>query len=153
MYLGDNLPLPHEGIPIPHEGHPSDEELVECINFHSFCAHYEGVEGVRSSIPSLTMRKAFEGNHDKEPSDIHDACIMTAAQWILWDGQELFKASRSWMGKEFTKKKWQGWKQEFIHAASSGEFGQECRIAATKAVERMDALDGETLARSIQVKT
>ena len=25
----------------------------------------------------------------------HDICIMTAAQWILWDGEELLRVSRS----------------------------------------------------------
>lgn len=79
--------------------------------------------------------------------------IMTAAQWSLWDGQALFEASRSWRGKDVTKKKWQSWKQEFVHAASSGQFGEECRVVATKAVERMDALDGQTLALSIPAKT
>lgn len=135
----------------PHGADPSDKELAHYVNFHAFCAHLEMAEGTRSDFAFWTMRDAFEEIHDKETSSVHEACIMTAAQWILWDGQGLFKASKSW-NKDVTRKKWQAWKKEFIKAASSGQFGQECKVIAAKAAERMDALHDETLALSIQVK-
>lgn len=135
----------------PHGADLSDEELAHCVNFHAFCAHLEAAEGTWSGFALWTMRDALEASHEKESSTVHEACIMTAAQWILWDGQGLFNASKSW-NKDVTRKKWQAWKKEFIKAASSGQFGQECRVVAAKAAKRMDALDGETSASSIQIK-
>ncbi|PWY68591.1 hypothetical protein BO70DRAFT_255339, partial [Aspergillus heteromorphus CBS 117.55] len=75
---------------------PGEEEPEEWPNMNALFAH-EGSTHIRRHYPDFaiwTMRDAFEER--PEPGDssfegMKDQHIIAAAQYILWDGQELFK--------------------------------------------------------------
>lgn len=72
---------------------PGDDDATpeRFVNFHSFLAHLMK-SGMWLAIPEdalRTMRRAFEGSHEKESIEIQEAWVMGAAQWKLWSGQVL----------------------------------------------------------------
>lgn len=64
---------------------PGDDDatLKRFVNFHSFLAHLvnSGMCLATSEDALRTMRRVFE-----ESTEIQDAWVMGAAQWILWSG-------------------------------------------------------------------
>ncbi|OBT80655.1 hypothetical protein VF21_00499 [Pseudogymnoascus sp. 05NY08] len=105
------------------------------------------------------MSRTFEGSHENETSDIRDAWIMGAAQWILWTGQSLIKLHLDPIGqmrhkgtpiqnieviittKPITLQMWHTWTSEFRKASESDQFGEECRDVAKRAADLMEALE------------
>lgn len=110
------------------------------------------------------MRDAFETDlgANSRALEFHQYHIMAAAQWILWDGQEIFKYmanplpvseadARSWrLGDRCTLPsvpvvslaRWRLWKEGFRAAgAEGGDGSQECRDLAGRAAALMDAIE------------
>lgn len=114
---------------------PGDDDASpkRFINFHSFLAHLIN-SGTWLATPEdalQTMRRAFEENLEKENTEIRDAWVMGAAQWILWSGQVPLQ-SLLWPynneniisdGKNVLEK-WHTWKDEF-RKVSGGGMGTE----------------------------
>ncbi|EEA19619.1 hypothetical protein PMAA_004040 [Talaromyces marneffei ATCC 18224] len=91
------------------------------------------------------MNSAFSDveDHSQDTSRICDAWVLGAAQWILWNGQQLFKLvnwreelgtssalverHRDENGNPIPKKHcWDDWKRGFEQVVSSGAYGEEC---------------------------
>lgn len=99
------------------------------------------------------VSRTFEESHEKETSDIRDAWIMGAAQWILWSGQSLLKLNLDTINKippksvgviytkPITLDTWHTWTVECRKVAESDEFGEECRDVAKRAADLMEALE------------
>lgn len=104
------------------------------------------------------MRDAFEKNHDDEPSSIRDAYILGAAQWILWNGQNLFTQIRypgdapiqgqKWTPGTrdhdepiFTLERWHFWRYCFRTVPGKYGASDECKSVAVKVVNMMDAFE------------
>lgn len=106
------------------------------------------------------MRDAFE----TEPQDdFHQYHVMAAAQWILWDGQEIFKymanplrvsddEARIWrLGERCSSSsvdvislaRWQLWKEGFKAAAAAEgpKCSNESKNLAERAAALMDAIE------------
>lgn len=105
------------------------------------------------------MRDAFE----TEPQgQLHQYHVMAAAQWILWDGQEVFKymanplpvsddEARMWrLGERCSSSpvgvvslaRWRLWKEGFKAAAAEGPEGShESKDLAGRAAGLMDAIE------------
>ncbi|KFZ23054.1 hypothetical protein V502_02464 [Pseudogymnoascus sp. VKM F-4520 (FW-2644)] len=131
---------------------PGDDDASpeRFVNFHSFLAHLMN-SGMWPATPEgalQTMRRAFEENHEKENTEIQDAWVMGAAQWILWSGQVLLE-SLLWLcnneniisdGKDVLEK-WHTWKDEFRKVSEGNGHGEECKVTAKKAGDIMEALE------------
>lgn len=104
------------------------------------------------------MRDAFE----TEPQDqFHQYHVMAAAQWILWDGQEIFKymanplpvsddEARIWrLGERCSSSsvdvislaRWQLWKEGFKAAAAADDGSHESKDLAERAAGLMDVIE------------
>lgn len=111
------------------------------------------------------MRDAFEmelGGDGEGKGQLHDYHVMAAAQWILWDGQEIFKHmanplpvsdvdAQMWrLGDRCTSSsmpvvslaRWQFWKEGFKAAGiEDGEGSHECKDLAGRAAALMDVIE------------
>jgi hypothetical protein len=124
-----------------------DEPPIYYVNYQAFIANVEDIglylPGPRSAV--LAMRSAFEDIDEKEGSEIREAWIMGAAQWILWNGQGLFKQllwpGNNETGMQFDMKIWRAWKDGFKDTAASDGFGEECKTVAKRSFEIMDVLE------------
>ncbi|KAH8650568.1 hypothetical protein BGZ60DRAFT_421368 [Tricladium varicosporioides] len=121
------------------------------VNYQAFLANLVGF-GLWLPNPAgalYAMRGAFEEDHEGEPCAIRSAWFMGAAQWILWNGQELFKLvllSESLETEErmhVTHNKWKGWIQKFEEVASSADVDQECRAVTARAAELMAVMESK----------
>lgn len=140
------------------------------VNYQAFLANFMEV-GVWLPGPSsalYAMRGAFEKEcHEKDNNPaIRDAWVLGAAQWILWNGQGLYKlvlwpgdvyvpSEHGWrasgsmdqkteeMQQVIKLQNWYTWKAGFreIAGSSNGEVGGKCRILAAKAADMMDILE------------
>lgn len=104
-----------------------------------------------------TMRDAFEVRPERGCRQ--DMTVMGAAQYILWDGQGLYKHvldhdelsdddyrnfnfGPKYSGKDrLGRERWDFWKQGFRNASVKKGFAPECRAVAEKAANMMDVLD------------
>lgn len=148
------------------QGPEAEETPIEWVNYHAFLAQLDAV-GVwtpgLSSFVVWEMRDAFE--EEPEPQgQFHQYHVMAAAQWILWDGQQIFKYMatplpvsddevRMWrLGDRFSSSdvavvsvaRWQLWKEGFKAAAAASEEGEgshECKDLAGRAATLMDAIE------------
>lgn len=100
------------------------------------------------------MRDAFE----EPPDEVweKDYSVMAAAQWILWNGQNLFhhvlypmcSDEISWrFGSLYTKggallsiDRWCFWRDSFAAIAENDKSSDECKKLSLKAVKLMDAM-------------
>jgi hypothetical protein len=95
----------------------------------------------------IAMRGAFEQDDEGKNPAIRKAWIMGAAQWILWNGQGLFKlllwpTDTKLQGEEpFTRKSWRDWTSGFQNIAKSDRYGEECKSVATHAAQLMHTID------------
>lgn len=131
---------------------PGDDDSTpeRFVNFHSFLAHLIN-SGLWLATPEdavQTMRRVFEENHEKESTEVRDAWVMGAAQWILWSGQVLFELLLWPYGDGDTASdgkdalvKWHTWKDEFRKVSEDDGHGEECKGVAKKAAHIMDALE------------
>lgn len=111
------------------------------------------------------MRDAFETEQrgGKGQGQLHQCHTMAAAQWILWDGQEIYKymanplpvsddEERMWrLGDScalsslpvVSLARWHFWKEGFKAAAAAkgGEGSHECKDLAGRAAALMDVIE------------
>lgn len=158
---------------VDNRGDPGDggADLMRYVNYQAFLANLMEV-GVFLPGPGsalYAMRGAFEESHKEESPGIQDAWVLGAAQWILWNGQGLFKLLlwptdayvpsiknnepvSMWMrdGKlegtqQVALESWHAWNSRFGEIAGDGAVGEECRRVAGKAAGMMDMLEGGML--------
>ncbi|TVY84807.1 hypothetical protein LSUE1_G000835 [Lachnellula suecica] len=127
-------------------------EPMRYVNYQAFFAHLKDV-GVWLPGPNgalFAMRGAFEKSKlslGEESVAIQEAWILGAAQWVLWNGQSLFKVllypgdQEKQETGEFELEHWHLWRDGFNEAAASERFGEECRSVARRAAEIMDILE------------
>jgi hypothetical protein len=113
------------------------------------------------------MRDAFET--PAEPThwsssfnEMRDQQVIAAAQYILWDGQELFKHvlcpdsiedTKNWEpgllyfgDASLSLKRWRFWKDGFRKAAGEDSgLSDECRKVSTRAATLMEALEARMI--------
>ena len=132
------------------------------MNYHAFLANIEQGHVFRSDPPFAlwAMRDAFEKNQESEPSSVRDAYVLGAAQWVLWNGQNLSTQIRypgdvssedrgMWRPGElyhgeplFDIPRWHFWRDGFrAVAGGKHEASDECKAVAVKAADMMDALE------------
>lgn len=113
------------------------------------------------------MRDAFETERvgkskGQRQRQLHDYHVMAAAQWMLWDGQEIYKYMANplpvsdvdektwWLGNCCTPSsmlvvslaRWQFWKEGFKAAgAEGGGRSLECKDLAGRAAALMDFIE------------
>lgn len=130
---------------------PEDDDVTpdRYINFQAFLANLMQA-GLWLPSPNgalIAMRGAFEQNNEGKSPAIQEAWIMGAAQWILWNGQGLFKlllwpTDTPLKGEEpFTRKSWQDWTSGFQVIAESDRYGEECMLIAQHSAQLMHALE------------
>lgn len=149
-------------------GPEAEETPLEWVNYHAFLAQLEAAGVWTARMPTFAvweMRDAFEmepGGDGKDQDQLHLYHVMAAAQWILWDGQELFKHmanplpvsdvdAQIWrLGDRCTSSsvpvvslaRWQFWKEGF--KAAGYEYGQgyhECKDLSGRAAALMDVIE------------
>jgi len=145
---------------------PSEEGFTtdRFVNFQAFKANLLDIGAwLPSAAPVMhTMRLILDGYHEEEPQEIQDAWILGAAQWILWNGQLLFKLilypgdiwdksnlkdrvpaesdNPDWIDR-LTLGKWHVWRQKFVEASTSKNHGRECKDVALRAAEMMTSIE------------
>lgn len=106
------------------------------------------------------MNSAFseDEGHSQDTREIRDACVLGAAQWILWNGQQLFKLlhwreelgtssvllekHRDEDGNPIPRTDcWNEWKRGFEGVIASGTYGEECVDVCKRVVEIMTTLE------------
>ncbi|POS70755.1 hypothetical protein DHEL01_v210849 [Diaporthe helianthi] len=146
------------------------EKPLEWVNYHAFLAQLDAAGVWTTGMPNFAvweMRDAFEEEEeepDAEGQQLHQYHVMAAAQWILWDGQKIFKymanplpvredEARMWrLGDRCSSSdvavvsvaRWQLWKEGFRAAAASAEGAEgtdECKDLAGRASALMDAIE------------
>lgn len=118
-----------------------------------------GIWGTNPTYAIRAMRAAFE--EEPYPGIRHDYIVTGAAQWIIWNGHGLFqqvlwhdeataRQSRIWrfgllydgdFRRPLGRGRWDFWKDGFRKAATEDDYATECRDAARRAVEFMNALE------------
>lgn len=147
---------------------PGEDVPDEWPNINAFFANENGSHiRPHDTLSAIwTMRDAFE----ERPEDIQDSFegiqnqqVIAAAQYILWDGQGLFKhiicprdqyteTGRAMMpgslykgAESLTLDRWQFWRRGFKTAAGSECLSNECRKIAGRASKLMEAIDQNML--------
>ncbi|KAL4941679.1 hypothetical protein BDV06DRAFT_222887 [Aspergillus oleicola] len=146
---------------------PNDEDAQEWPNLSAFFAHLNAarIQSDTNLFAVWAMRDAFE----KEPEKVFtfsgekDQCIIAAAQYILWNGQNLLKATqynddtdeddlRRWNKGDLydgeaglTLRRWRFWKAGFHAARKDSGLGDEASDVARRAASLMEALEGSML--------
>ncbi|KAF7161733.1 hypothetical protein CNMCM5623_007220 [Aspergillus felis] len=148
---------------------PGEDAWQELPNLNAFFAH-EASTHIRPHQPDFAiwaLRDAFE--NPAEPlhwsasfKGMRDQQIIVAAQYILWDGQELFRHvlcpdsienTKSWEpgllyfgDSSLSLKRWRFWKDGFRKAAGEDSgMSDECRKVSTKAATLMEALEASMI--------
>ena len=140
---------------------PDDEIPMEFVNLNAFAANLWERRILSDEISWAIdpLREAHENGKEKRIIS-HELSIMTAAQWIFWSGQSVFKhiqyaVSDSWVEgcytgplfggeAELSLRRWHFWRDGFRAAAAAADgsqFGEECRNMAARSAELMDSLE------------
>lgn len=148
-------------------GPEAEETPLEWVNYNVLLAQLEAAGVWLARMPSYAiweMRDAFvtDLGANSQDRELHQCHIKAAAQWILWDGQEIFKYmanplpvsegdTRLWqIGDRYTMlavpevslARWRLCKEGFGAAgAEGGDGSQECRDLARRAAALMDAIE------------
>jgi len=152
---------------------PDPENPAEHVNFQAFVAHLHEhrLLGSSPTWAIWALREAHETTCEETGRDgriVRDTLVLSAAQWILWYGQSLFKQvllsgdtgddeedlqiSRPgplYSGRAgLSLDRWHFWRDGFNSAvARAGDeeknngYGQECVEVAARAAEMMDLLE------------
>ena len=161
------------GVDIPPESYDPDNQsdLDQWVNFNAYLANLDALNfwGAESRFCWRTMAYAFKhsaGQSDgwyRDPEDEQvgvkgrDANVLAAAQWILWNGQNVRRhalyrgppkgstlSDERYFGLETTDttlSRWQLWKEGFKSASEEKTASQETRDAALRSFTLMDALE------------
>lgn len=139
------------------EAEPEDPNVW--VNYNAFIANLYShhVFDTDPTYAIWTLRDALET--ENENSSIREAWILAAAQWIIWDGQSLFKHIlspgkispedlQSWRsgplyeGKQvMSLERWRFWKERFGFIAGEEKVGDECKTVAAKATNMMGSIE------------
>lgn len=160
-YLLNSIESQRKGLHEPTD--PQEENPGEYVNYHAFVANLEQCHVFHSdpTYAVCAMRDAFEKNQEDKPVSIRDAYVLGAAQWILWNGQNLFTQIRypgDLLPKDKSQKrsleepdhheplltlqKWHFWRDRFrAVAGEKHEASDECKAVAVKAADMMDAFE------------
>ncbi|KAK7702412.1 hypothetical protein SLS64_009704 [Diaporthe eres] len=150
------------------QGPEAEQTPLEWVNYHAFLARLEAAGVWTAGLPSFAvweMRDAFEAEQSAKGEDqdqLHQYHVMAAAQWILWNGQEIYKYMANplpvsdvdektwWLGDCCTPSsmpvvslaRWQFWKEGFRAAgAERGDGSLECKDLAGRAAALMDVIE------------
>jgi len=130
---------------------PEDDEVTpdQYVNYQAFLANLMAA-GLWLPSPNdalMAMRGAFKPRDESESLATREAWIMGAVQWILWNGQGLFKLllwqtdtqlhDEGWL----THKSWQEWKAGFQGIAKSEMYGEKCRSITAHTAQLMHAIE------------
>ncbi|KAJ5612367.1 hypothetical protein N7510_005561 [Penicillium lagena] len=151
---------------LPDDVCPSEEDPQTWPNFNAFLAHAQSrrVGANEPYYADETLRSTFERGCDtvnfKGISTFEgerDQQIIAAAQYILWDGQNLFKRclcpDLAEMGDRrirdsggsrlvFGLGRWRGWKNGFKkNAEEENGMGEECRKVCAKTAALMETIE------------
>ncbi|RDW70677.1 DUF3632 domain-containing protein [Aspergillus mulundensis] len=136
---------------------PNDELLNEWPNLNAFYAHLDACHIIpyTPAWAISAMWSAFEAEIEDPFPGEKDQCILAAAQYIFWSGQELFKAI-SYVSEDYTPgepgplytgegglslHRWRFWKDGFRAAGGDMGIGEEARGVAGKAAVLMEGLE------------
>ncbi|KAL4959050.1 DUF3632 domain-containing protein [Aspergillus stella-maris] len=144
---------------------PNDVDTQEWPNLSAFFAHIDAlrIHTDRNTFAVRAMRDAFE----REPEEVftfpgkRDQCIIAAAQYVLWNGQNLFTATqycgdvsdpRPWSDEGLYRgelgqnlQRWRFWKAGFHSAADDSALGNEARDIARRSASLMEVFEGSML--------
>jgi hypothetical protein len=148
---------------------------MEWVNFNAFEANLTGTGVFASwkaghSVPIL--RWAFEERKRRSEPWEQDYDVMAAAQWIIWNGQALFKAiiytegdgddvknngssvAHYWQlgddlkGSPMTPcsiERWRFWKTSFEAVQSDPDAMDECKMVSSRAADLMGSIERSML--------
>ncbi|KAL3476732.1 hypothetical protein BJX99DRAFT_258066 [Aspergillus californicus] len=143
---------------------PNPDIPNEWPNLSAFYAHLEAchIHPYRPSSAIQTLRSAFEERMEDEEDyfqGMKDQSILAAAQYILWSGNELFKAV-SYAGDveesdqgawhpgplydgdwTLNLQRWRFWKGGFEAAVQDESLGEEARDVADRAAKLMGVFE------------
>ncbi len=132
------------------------------VNINAFMANLfaTGVWGVSPGLSLMVLRCAFEAK--SEDTWERHCDTMAAAQWILWNGQALFKLiiydhnentatdSSEWLlGKGLegssikprSVERWRYWKTGFENIEKESDASNECKNLSSRAASLMSSID------------
>ncbi|TGJ83060.1 hypothetical protein E0Z10_g5705 [Xylaria hypoxylon] len=138
---------------------PESGDDMAYVNYHAFAANlYEFRVFPTDPTHSIwAMRDAFEEKLEEESHQM--IRVMAAAQWIMWNGQSLFKQvlwhseptlddERNWRpGTLYEEKtllglnRWTFWRVGFQEAAEKENYTMEARAVAKGAAELMENIE------------
>ncbi|KAI9860061.1 MAG: hypothetical protein M1813_006409 [Trichoglossum hirsutum] len=138
---------------------PEPENPGAWVNYNAFIANlYEyRVWRTEPTYAIWILRDGLETKYEK--GNIRDFHVLAAAQWILWNGQSLFKQvlflgdilsgdTRSWSpgplydGEPLLSlHRWHFWRDRFRAIAGEDEVSDECKNVAGKVTDMMDAFE------------
>jgi hypothetical protein len=152
----------YNDAPVPQNGFFS-KETDAWANLNFLFARIAGKELENVDLGTyaiFAMRTALEDDHQDDPTSTavqkYDAYIPAAAAWILGYGHGLFKIQKDltpaddnqgdparggelWKGKsEFSKDRWNFWKERFAIVAKMDGLLEMTRVQARDAVEAME---------------
>ncbi|RMZ84868.1 hypothetical protein DV738_g255, partial [Chaetothyriales sp. CBS 135597] len=146
------------------------EDPTEYVNNQAFTTHFMTKDLLSKHffpviIPMLeqSMNGAFNQDHSEEPSQVRDAWVMGASQWIIYKVEEAFSLVQKpgdptirkvdakfgfWQKKKrtclvteiwpYTWDQWQSWKAGFKKAAGNeAAYSLTCRNLAERAADLM----------------
>ena len=143
---------------------PDPENVSAWVNFHSFVAKVELFVWPTLAKPTWAvwaLRDAFEqDDYFYKPPAVRDAYVLTAAQYVMWKGQDLMQRivhpgdvgalyEQHWApGPRYhglariDMSRWHFWKDGFAaEEAGRGNVSDEAKAVAGKTVKLMDALE------------
>lgn len=142
---------------------PLEQWPEDWPNLMAFYAHLASTQTfpLSNMYAIWTTREAFEERHAPWKRTFpgeRDQCIIGAAQFVLWDGPELFKQTISpglteentaltpgllcFSEHKLTRRRWNFWREGFKKAAGDeGELSDECKKVARRAANLMLAIE------------
>jgi hypothetical protein len=147
---------------------PDDENPAEYVNCNSFVAHlYERrIFPTNPTYAIWAMRAALEEDLANEEKTVRSAYMLGAAQWLLWNGQTLFKLITDsdlhnnttsddlqlwkpgplYRGKGiFDLERWKFWKYRFAQVIKECDVTDECKEVTGNVVDLMDSIERSML--------
>ncbi|KAK2768831.1 hypothetical protein FQN54_000691 [Arachnomyces sp. PD_36] len=162
----------HESLIMDGYNGPNPDDLAAWPNRNAFIAHFEECHIWRTSPhwAIRAMRFAFEFDSKKEDEwfeDLQSQHVLAAAQYILWNGQNLLKQVMYFSNEEalsgaqefktgplydgrkrhgfYSLDRWRFWKWGFQASAEDSTLNDEARGVAKKAADLMVSLEQNML--------
>ncbi|KAF2218276.1 hypothetical protein BDZ85DRAFT_106326 [Elsinoe ampelina] len=111
---------------------------LESANFDAFIAQLFalGIDTALCRYGEDAMHCAFVYDHSDQQQSLHDAYIITAAQWILVSSSAMYASCQEnqWT---LTMTKWAKWREGFLSVAEDAQHGAECRKIAERVADMM----------------